>query len=156
LNIVLSWISRLFVSLILYLVGIKALKKIFFQFLSDLIDPALLRPGRIDKALLCSMPDKVSTLVSTQCKIIFNKSWICKEYSRSRPRPRRLSRQLSKHWESWSSCLSQFQVYVVTKSWEISCESVLRLLGQHAKKFSKISKCWESQSQALPRLTLNS
>ena len=28
----------------------------------DLIDPALLRPGRLDKALLCDMPDEEDRL----------------------------------------------------------------------------------------------
>lgn len=28
----------------------------------DLIDPALLRPGRLDKSLLCDMPDQAERL----------------------------------------------------------------------------------------------
>ena len=43
--------------------GVEALQGVYALAASsrpDLIDPALLRPGRIDIKLFCSMPDKVS------------------------------------------------------------------------------------------------
>lgn len=42
----------------------------------DLIDPALLRPGRFDVAVRCSMPDKVMHKLSTSLKFVDNKSFI--------------------------------------------------------------------------------
>ena len=51
--------------------GVEALQGVYVLAASsrpDLIDPALLHPGRIDSKLFCSMPDEVS-LYSTNSKI---------------------------------------------------------------------------------------
>ena len=55
--------DRVVNQLLTQLDGVESLQGVYVLAASsrpDLIDPALLRPGRIDKSLLCNMPTEVS------------------------------------------------------------------------------------------------
>ena len=66
--------DRVVNQLLTQLDGVEKLENVFILAATsrpDLIDPALLRPGRLDKCVYCPMPDEVNLLHTLKIRLLW-------------------------------------------------------------------------------------